>query len=267
MNTSRGVTVAQRQWPHFERILCAFDVEQPSPSALELARLLAEPGAGSIESFYADSGSPAQAILARAGAVNADLIVLGARSRSDLGWQFRDDVVRDVSALAAYATLTVHERDVPPAVQHVLVPVDFGPATSAVLERASALAIGFGAALQLLHVASHESVDQAAQLATLQQGLAARGIRAAAEVIVARGAAHGIESYNQRGEFDLVVMGVSGKPHSAPRLTRGVVATLRNRLSVPLLAIREAQLDAARPHASAAPPERWDAEVGAELSA
>jgi nucleotide-binding universal stress UspA family protein len=268
MNTSRWAAADRRQPPHFERILCAFDVEHPSPAALELARLFAERTGAALDSFYADSGSPARAILERASITRADLIVLGARSRSDLGWQFRDDVVRDVSALAECATLTVHERDSPAAVDHILVPIDFGPATQPVVERASALALGFGASLQLLHVVSHHSVDESAQLSTLEQGLALRGVNVSAQVIVASGAAHGIESHNQRGEFDLIVMGVSGAPHSAPRLTRGVIATLRNRMSVPLLSIREGALDATRPHAkSAIPEQRLEAGARVELSA
>jgi nucleotide-binding universal stress UspA family protein len=268
MNTSRWAAADRRQPPHFERILCAFDVEQPSPAALELARLLAERTGSALESFYADNGSPARAILERASSLRADLIVLGARSRSDLGWQFRDDVVRDVSALAECATLTVHERDTPAALEHILVPVDFGPATRPVVERAAALALGFDASLQLLHVVSHQSVDESVKLAALERGLASRGIKVSADVIVASGAAHGIESHNQRGEFDLVVMGVSGSPHYAPRLTRGVIATLRNRLSVPLLSVRELTVDPTRPYARSALSElRIEGAPSVELSA
>jgi len=54
---------------------------------------------------------------------------------------------------------------------------------------------------------------------------------------VASSVAMGIEQHNQRAEFDLVVMG-SSSSRDPSRLTRGIVATLRNRLSVPLLSVR-----------------------------
>ena len=59
------------------------------------------------------------------------------------------------------------------------------------------------------------------------------GVAATTEVVVASSIASGIESYNQRAEFDLVVMGSSSQNPS--RLLRGVIATLRNRVAVPLL--------------------------------
>ncbi len=250
MNTSRWAAADCRHLPHFERILCAFDVEQPSPDALGLANLIAERFGASLETLYVATGSPAQAILDRAKASGCDLIVLGSRSRSDLGWQFRDDIVRDVSALADCGTLTVHERDTPPTVERILVPVDFGPTTESTLERASALALRFDAKVQLLHVVSHQSFDAKTQLESLQERLKLLGMAVDAEIVVASSVAGGIESYNQRAEFDLVVMG-SSSSRDPSRLTRGIIATLRNRVSVPLLSVRtaprQASLACARP--------------------
>jgi len=250
MNTSRWAAADCRHLPQFERILCAFDVEQPSPDALGLANLIAERFGASLETLYVAAGSPAQAILDRACASRCDLIVLGSRSRSDLGWQFRADIVRDVSALADCGTLTVHERDTAPTVERILVPVDFGPATEPTLERAAALALRFAAKVQLLHVVSHDSFDAKTQLLALQKRLTSLGVDVAAEIVVASSVAGGIESFNQRAEFDLVVMG-SSSSRDPSRLTRGIVATLRNRVSVPLLSVRtpprEATLACARP--------------------
>ena len=237
MNTSRWAAADCRHLPHLERILCAFDVEHPSPDALGLANLLAERFGASLETLYVATGSPAQAILERARASRCDLIVLGSRSRSDLGWQFRDDIVRDVSALADCGTLTVHERDTSPMVESILVPVDFGPATESTLECAAALALRFDTKVQLLHVVSHESFDAKTQLLALQERLSLLGVAVAAQIVVASSVAGGIESFNQRAEFDLVVMGSSSSRDPA-RLTRGIVATLRSRLSVPLLSVR-----------------------------
>lgn len=238
MDTSRWAAVNCSHLPHFERILCAFNVAQPSSDALGLATLIAQRFGASLETLSVKSGSPTAAILARASLCRADLVVLGSRLRSDLGWQFRDDVVRDVSALADCCTLTVHERDSPAALERMLVPVDFGPTTEATLERASSLALRFEAKVQLLHVVSHESFDATARLSALRQRLCLLGVDATAEVAVSSSVAGGIESYNQRAEFDLVLMGSSGGTPS--RSTRGVIATLRNRLSVPLLAVRSA---------------------------
>ena len=243
MNTSRSAAADCRPLPHFERILCAFDAAHPSPDALGLANLLAERFGASLETLNVAIGSPAEAILARAKASRCDLIVLGSRSRSDLGWQFRDDVVRDVSALADCGTLTVHERDTPATVERILVPVDFGPATASTLEQASALALRFSAQIQLLHVVSHDSFDADAQLESLRARLSLLGVVATAETVVASSVAGGIESYNQRAEFDLVVLG-GGSSRDPSRLTRGTLATLRNRLPVPLLSVRSAPREA-----------------------
>jgi nucleotide-binding universal stress UspA family protein len=261
MNTSRWAAADCRHLPHFERILCAFDVEQPSPDALGLANLIAERFGASLETLYVATGSPAQAILDRAKNSHCDLIVLGSRSRSDLGWQFRDDIVRDVSALADCGTLTVHERDTPPTLERILVPVDFGAATESTLERASALALRFDAKVQLLHVVSHESFDAKTHLLALRQRLSQLGLNVTAEVVVASSVAGGIESYNHRAEFDLVVMGSSAS-RDPSRLTRGIIATLRNRISVPLLSVRTAP-----PQASLASTGPLDPEVALEPGA
>ncbi len=283
MNTSRNAASRGTDLPSFRRILCAVDVEHPTPGAVGLAGLIAARFGAALEALYVGhaapdaeaeqrlaqlveqlapvtsgtsrvaSGNPAHAILERAGSCGADLIVLGSRERSDLGWQLRDDVVRDVSALAECATLSVHERDRPAAIERILVPVDFGPATSSMVEWAATFALRFGAEVQLLHVVSRERSatrqgDQGA-LQSLQARVAALGISVGSQVVVAGNAANGIESCNDRGEFDLIVMGVGDEPGTPARLTRGVIASLRNRMSVPLLAVRPAPFDATRPRA------------------
>jgi nucleotide-binding universal stress UspA family protein len=269
--------------PAFRRILCALDLAQPTPGALGLAGLIAQQFAADMETLYVSpadaepeaelrlrsmlgalqpavagsahvvSGSPARAISDRAATYGCDLIVLGSRSRSDLGWQFRDDVVRDVSALTDCATLSVHELDRPAAIERILVPVDFGPATSSMVDWASTLALRFGAEVELLHVVSRERSlphkgDRAA-LEALEARVDALGVAVGGQVIVAGSAAGGIESYNDRGEFDLVVMGLAPASERRPRLTRGVIATLRNRMSVPLLSVRASSEGATRPRA------------------
>jgi len=235
MSTSPRPAADCRHLPHFERILCAFDVALPSPEALGLAALIAERFGASLETLSVASGSPTPAILERARQARCDLIVLGSRSRSDLGWQFRDDIVRDVTAHADCSTLTVHERDTAPMLERILCPINFGPATAAALERASSLALRFAAKVQLLHVVSHESFDARARLSTLCQRLCSLGVDATAELAVSSSVAQGIESYNQRAEFDLLLMGSSAQRSGS---TRGVIATLSNRVSVPLLSVR-----------------------------
>jgi nucleotide-binding universal stress UspA family protein len=207
-------------------------------------------------------GSPVASILERTDLASSDLVVLGARQRSDLGWQFRDDIARQVAALAPCATLTVHERDTPCRIEHILVPIDFDAVSARAVAWAGAFAKAFDAEVKLIHVVSRErsmqrTVDRSekvvrtssipsdvsASLAELANELTLAGARAKSEVVIASNVVNGITDYNDRGEHDLLVMGLSGPPQSPPRLTRGVVATLRNRMSIPVLSVRDATLD------------------------
>jgi nucleotide-binding universal stress UspA family protein len=208
------------------------------------------------------SGGTVASILERTTRFSNDLIVLGARQRSDLGWQFRDDIARQVSALARCATLTVHDRDRPDRIERILVPVDFEPVTDRALAWAVAFAQRFGAEVHVLHVASRERQAErlsdrsgktlrspgaptsvGARMAELTESLAGSGVKATSDVVIASGVVKGITDCNDRGEFDLLVLGLSGPPRGAPRLTRGVAATLRNRMSIPVLSVREATVD------------------------
>lgn len=208
------------------------------------------------------SGGTVAGILERTAVSGNDLIVLGARQRSDLGWQFRDDIARQVSALAQCATLTVHDRDGTDRIERILVPVDFGPVTARALAWAVVFAERFAAQVHVLHVASREGqsersversrksvrppgvpADVGARVAELVEALARSGVQATSEVAIASGVVDGITDCNDRGEFDLLVLGLSGPPRGAPRLTRGVAATLRNRRSIPVLSVRQAMVD------------------------
>ncbi|RYZ06093.1 MAG: universal stress protein [Myxococcales bacterium] len=208
------------------------------------------------------SGSPVASILERCAVSENDLIVLGARQRSDLGWQFRDDIARQVSALAPCATLTVHDRDGVDKIERILVPIDFGPVTDSAIAWALLFAQRFAAEVHIVHVVSREQQTERAversgkvtrsssipaNTSTLSAELAARlrgeGIRATSDVVIAGGVVNGITDYNDRGEFDLLVLGLTGPPRDAARLTRGLAATLRNRMSIPLLSIRETTVD------------------------
>ncbi len=214
------------------------------------------------------SGSPVTSILERSAVSGNDLIVLGARQRSDLGWQFRDDIARQVSALAQCATLTVHDRDRADKIERILVPIDFGPVTESAVAWALLFAQRFEADVHVLHVVSREQrterrvegsskvtpssrfpADVSARGAELAAGLVAAGVRATSDVVIAGGVVNGITDYNARGEFDLLVFGLTGPPRGAARLTRGLAATLRNRMSIPLLSIRQATVDS--PNAAA----------------
>lgn len=285
MSTSRAAALSGPELPAFRRILCALDVERPAPGAAALASLIARHFDAELEALYVSPGpfdaeaearlerlvaalepsvagnarvafgAPAASICDRATERGCDLIVLGSRSRSDLGWQFRDDVVRDVSAKTSSATLSVHERDRAAVIERILVPVDFGAATSRMVDWASSFALRFGAEVQLLHVVSRERSaprkgDRAA-LETLESRVAALGVRVGSQMLVAGSIAGGIESHNERGEFDLVVMGMSPGSDGRGRVARGVTATLRNRLSVPLLSVHASPFDATHPRARA----------------
>jgi nucleotide-binding universal stress UspA family protein len=207
------------------------------------------------------SGDTVASILERT-ASDDDLIVLGARQRSDLGWQFRDDIARQVSALAECATLTVHDRAGADKIERILVPVDFGPVTARALAWAALFAQRFAAGVHVLHVVSRETqaergverarkstrpsgvpADVGARMDELAAELTRAGVQATSDVTIASGVASGITDCNDRGAFDLLVLGLSGPPRGAPRLTRGVAATLRNRMSIPVLSVRQATDD------------------------
>lgn len=213
------------------------------------------------------SGKTVASILERTDLSGNELLVLGARQRSDLGWQFRDDIARQVSALAPCATLTVHERDGVEKIERILVPVDLGPVTERAVAWAALFAQRFAAEVHVLHVVSRErqverSVDRtkkivrssgvpsdvSARVAALAEALTRSGVRASSDVAIASGVVNGITDCNDRGQFDLLVVGISGPPQQAPRLTRGVAATLRNRMSIPVLSIRETTTDS--PHSA-----------------
>lgn len=227
-----------------------------------LDRLVSGQGESESTTTRLAAGSPVTGILERTTVSGNELIVLGARQRSDLGWQFRDDIARQVSALAQCATLTVHDRDRADKIERILVPIDFDRVTESAVAWAQLFAQRFKAEVHLLHVASREQrsgrhvegssrvtpsspvpAHASARGAELAAGLVSAGIRATSEVVIARSIVHGITDYDARGEFDLLVLGLAGPPRGAPRLTRGLAATLRNRLSIPLLSIRQATVD------------------------
>lgn len=205
-------------------------------------------GAGDLDGMTTRlaSGRPVASILER-GASPSDLIVLGARQRSDLGWQFRDDVARQVAALAECATLTVHDRDDADRIERILVPVDFAAGTATAIAWAVAVAQRFQAELHLLHVVSRErqsergdrSSEVSARMAELTEGVTRSGVKTTSDVAIASSVVNGITDCNDRGEFDLMVLCLSDPPGDAPRLTRGVVATLRSRTSIPVLSVRQ----------------------------
>ncbi|HWP06021.1 MAG TPA: universal stress protein [Polyangiaceae bacterium] len=208
------------------------------------------------------SGSPVTGILERTAVSGNELIVLGARQRSDLGWQFRDDIARQVSALAQCATLTVHDRDRADKIERILVPIDFGAVTDSAVAWALLFAQRFAAEVHILHVVSRAQRSErhvegarkntpssrvpphvSSRGGELAAGLVSAGVRATSDVVIAGSIVNGIANYSDRGEFDLLVLGLTGPPRGAARLTRGLAATLRNRLSIPLLSIRQATVD------------------------
>jgi nucleotide-binding universal stress UspA family protein len=245
---------------HVAELMASHNLEQ------RLGQLVAGRGGPDSTTTRLASGSPVDNILERSAVSENDLIVLGARQRSDLGWQFRDDIARQVSALARCATLTVHDRDQPDKIERILVPIDLGAVTETAVAWALVFAQRFGAEVHLLHVVSREQQTEriversgkvtrtssipaalSARGAELAAELVAKGVPATSDVVIAGGVVKGITDYNDRGEFDLLVLGLAGPPRGAARLTRGLAATLRNRMSIPILSIRRAAGES--PHA------------------
>jgi nucleotide-binding universal stress UspA family protein len=102
-----------------------------------------------------DVGQPAAAILARAAALPADLIVLGTHGSSGFERLVLGSVTEKVLRKAACPVLTVPPRSHATSrfpFQRILCAVDFSDWSSAAVELASSLAEQSGAALTLFHV-------------------------------------------------------------------------------------------------------------------
>ncbi len=97
--------------------------------------------------------APAEAIVAYAGEMSADLIVIGSHGRRGLRRMLVGSVTEEVVHTAPCPVLVAHVPEPASApVRRILVPTDFSASGVPALEWAETLASGYGARLVLLHV-------------------------------------------------------------------------------------------------------------------
>ena len=149
-----------------------------------------------------------------------------------------------------------------PAIDHILVPIDFEPASEVALDYAITIARRFNAAVHLLHVvddpvagaaawgadfyvvgataARDWLVDNAAtKLSARRARVEAAGVAARSEVRTGRAADVIPDVADTRG-FDLIVMGTHGRSGLAHLLIGSVAEQTMRRARCPILAIRAA---------------------------
>jgi nucleotide-binding universal stress UspA family protein len=132
------------------------------------------------------------------------------------------------------------------ALDRILVPVDLGPSTTAVIDTAGQLAAAFSARIRMLYVVEElphaltalDLLKQAAaeRLAKLQQGLAARGVRTEPPIVAVGKPFDEIVRAADRTNASLVVLGRGGRDAAQPALGTTAARVMR-RTSKPVLAV------------------------------
>ena len=124
--------------------------------------------------------------------------------------------------------------------ERILVPVDFSPSTPRVLEVAGALALAYGAKLEVLHVLALNEADAAMAEAELPRCVPAALGPCVASRRTARAisAEIGIIHAAREGRADLVVMGTHGRSGLSHVLIGSVAERVVQLCSCPVLTVR-----------------------------
>jgi nucleotide-binding universal stress UspA family protein len=204
---------------------------------------------------YVIEGLPASVILAHAEQQRADLVVLGADRSSRLTAYLGSGLTNQVAARASCAVLTVRDSPSRFALRNILVPVDFSACTPSVLDWAGDFAKRFGADIHVLHVVARSaglgSIDRLwgrvdstphasaqAELRDIEARFRYSGVRSTHGVRDSNGVASAIAELADSGQFDLVIVGLHGGPRRPDRLAPGVVASVRDQATAPVLSVR-----------------------------
>jgi nucleotide-binding universal stress UspA family protein len=108
-----------------------------------------------LEQVHAPAVSASVLILEYAENNEVDLIVIGTHGRRGLGHLLLGSIAEQVVRLAPCPVLTIHGSKDPmanPAINHILVPIDFSQHSQKALRYAKELAATYNAQLDLLHV-------------------------------------------------------------------------------------------------------------------
>jgi nucleotide-binding universal stress UspA family protein len=191
-------------------------------------------------------GIPSEEVVKAAGKEAADFIVLGTRGRTGLAHILLGSTAARVVRGAPCPVMTVHSASTPPshdipiAIKHILVPIDFSDCSLDALEYAIPLAKRFEASVTILHVLEWVSVGldfsvaELAEAATVRKQTESRVlefaavIRAqglAAEAVIRGGGAPAdfvLACAGERGA-DMIIMGTHGR-RGLSRLFIGSVA-------------------------------------------
>jgi nucleotide-binding universal stress UspA family protein len=206
---------------------------------------------GSAEVTFSNPNGPAgEAIAALAESRHADLVVMATHGRGTLGrlWlgSVADFVVRHLSipVLLVHPDRTGQKRP-PVRFRGIMVPVDFSPASEAILEPAGQLALATQAHVTLLHVIEPfymvgeptvpypvpqdptiteiRRSDAQRRLDDLADRMRQRGIGVSTRVVIGSNAAGGILSALDEAPYDLVAIATQGHG-GVRRLLLGSVA-------------------------------------------
>jgi nucleotide-binding universal stress UspA family protein len=205
------------------------------------------------------SGTATKAIVQYAGAVGADLIVMGTHGRGGMAHLLLGSVAERVVRTAPCSVLTLRDAPTRP-VRRILVPTDFSATADAALDRAFALASRLGSEVQLLHVledpliaeglAAEAYIAEAPAMRTsmlreARTRLDHRGVTPEPGVTVHRDVLFGhnartIAEYAASRDIDLIVMGTHGRTGVAHVLLGSVAERLVRTASCPVLTVRPA---------------------------
>jgi len=216
---------------------------------LLFAELLAStPGIRLAETV--ERGEP-RTILERAKALAADLIVLGSQGLCAVDPQRVAARAEELSRAASCPVMTVPVTTRTLAVSRILLPVDFSPATDSAVGWAATLAQRFSATVHVLHAVGSSALREApvrrgesvrpssdrarGKLDEVEQRLRDAAVRCESS-IAERGTTHAILAACELYASDLVIMGVHDHG-SARTAAAGMVATIRNRLPVPVFSM------------------------------
>lgn len=184
----------------------------------ELEALVRESaGAGLPHAVTVVEGRPAPAILERAEAHAADLIVIGSHGRTGLARFRLGSVAEEVTREAGRPVLVVNvfeAGEAPPQVRSVLCPVNFTPLARQSLEVAAEVAARLGAKLSVVHAVEAEEPDLAAARRELCAWVpdAVRGRCAVIETVRRGNAAEQILLMAREQRADLIVIGAERRP-------------------------------------------------------
>lgn len=210
--------------------------EQEQTYLAEIVTRVGEAGDASISTSRVE-GPAGDAICEEASRIGADLIVMATHGRSALGRLWLGSVSNQVIRHSAVPVLLIHPNRVEKALERqsgagILVALDLSPFSEAVLEPVVQLACLLQAHITLLHVVepNYHTVDTATpypleqdatvtevrrsdaqrRLDDVTNRLRARGLSAAARVIIAPNAAAAVLQTLENQKYDVVAMTTHG---------------------------------------------------------